>query len=284
MDPTSFDRKLVSAVLKAGLYPIPLRTVLFRRLVKRFKLGSYRDRLRWDAVDRPWYGQCVYHAAAQARALGIDRLSVIEFGVAGGNGLLCLEDHAIETEKALGVTIDIYGFDAGTGLPSALDYRDLPYAWPPGSFEMDREKLLRRLTRTRLIIGDVRDSVRDFFAREKPAPLGAVIFDLDLYSSTTAALKILDTAPEHTLPRLRCYFDDMYGYDDTLFNDCTGVRLAIDEFNRNHQANAVRLSPSNSFFGAIPQYWHFQMYVCHYFTHPGYNKPLAAGLHQLKLE
>ena len=271
-------------MLKAGLYPIPWRTALFRRLVKRFKLGSYVDRLRWDAVDRPWYGHCVYHAAAQARALGIDRISVVEFGVAGGNGLVCLEDHARETERALGVSIDLYGFDSGAGLPSAVDYRDLPYAWPPGSFSMDQEKLRRRLTRTRLIIGDVRDSVRDFQAREKPAPLGAVIFDLDLYSSTAAAMSLLDAAPEHTLPRLRCYFDDMYGYADSLFNDYTGVRLAIAEFNRNHPADAVQLSPSNSFLGAVPQYWHFQLFVCHYFKHPAYNRPLSSGPHQLKLE
>lgn len=42
--------------------------------------------LNWTA--RPNYAYCTYHAADLARRLGIPRISVIEFGVAGGNGLL----------------------------------------------------------------------------------------------------------------------------------------------------------------------------------------------------
>jgi hypothetical protein len=270
-------------ILKLALYPLPLRVMLLRRVAKRFKLGSYPARLRWEAVERPWYGHCVNNAAMLARTLGIGRISVIEFGVAGGAGLLSLEDHALETERALGVKIDVYGFDTGVGLPRAIDYRDLPYVWPEGSFAMDREKLQAKLRRAQLIIGDVRDSVREFFTNKDRAVLGAAMFDLDLYSSTASALTILDAGAENTLPRVRCYFDDVIGYEETLYNDFTGARLAIAEFNRNHASDIEQLSRSHSFLGTYPQYWHDQVYVCHFFQHPDYSRALSSAPHQLSL-
>jgi hypothetical protein len=48
-----------------------------------------------------------------AKALGIKRVSVIEFGVAGGNGLVALDRIAEKVEQALGIDIDVYGFDTG---------------------------------------------------------------------------------------------------------------------------------------------------------------------------
>ena len=36
---------------------------------------------------------------------------------------------------------------------------------------------------------------------------------------------------EFFLPRMYCYFDDTIGTETELFNDFTGERLAINEFN-----------------------------------------------------
>jgi hypothetical protein len=80
-----------------------------------------------------------------AKRLGHSKISVIEFGVAGGNGLVNLEMHVSEIEKLLNVEIDIFGFDTGGGLPPPKDYRDLPYYWKPGYFAMDEEKLRKKL-------------------------------------------------------------------------------------------------------------------------------------------
>ncbi|MBV8361464.1 MAG: hypothetical protein JO189_26540, partial [Deltaproteobacteria bacterium] len=198
----SILRRFQHLVLK----PISFRVLLARKMVERLKLGSYVDRLTLGAVPRPWYGQCVYNAAVLARCLGHSSLSVIEFGVAGGNGLLCLEQHACEVESSLGISIQIYGFDTGQGLTEPLDYRDLPYAWKSGDYPMDHEYLMRRLKRTRLILGDVRHTVRDFYQIYNPAVLGAVMFDLDLYSSTKSALGVLSAPTSKLLPRVYCYF------------------------------------------------------------------------------
>jgi hypothetical protein len=72
-----------------------------------------------------------------AKVLGIDRVSVIEFGVAGGRGLLALERIADQVKSIFGVTVDVIGFDTGTGLPKPVDVRDMPNLWSEGFFPMD---------------------------------------------------------------------------------------------------------------------------------------------------
>jgi hypothetical protein len=83
--------------------PVPLRTLILRRILQKVPIGSYRARLHAGAVDRPWYGWCLYHAAVEARALGYSALTTIEFGVAGGSGLLCLCRHRDEIEREIGI-------------------------------------------------------------------------------------------------------------------------------------------------------------------------------------
>ena len=105
--------------------------------------------------ERPNYLWGTLCAASLARALGIPRISVIEFGVAGGNGLVALERAAEEAERLSGVGIDVYGFDTGRGLPKPKDYRDLPQLWGEGNYRMDVERLQKRLSRARLLLGPV---------------------------------------------------------------------------------------------------------------------------------
>ena len=167
-------------------------------------MGTYLDRLSISAMDRPHYGYCMYHGASLAKRLGIDKVSVLEFGVAGGNGLVSLEYHARQVEEILGVEIEIYGFDTGTGLPEPEDYRDLMYHWKEGFFEMDREKLLARLTRSKLVFGNVRDTVRTFREEFNPAPVCAMYHDLDYYSSTRDALDLFNEDESMLLPRIFC--------------------------------------------------------------------------------
>jgi hypothetical protein len=66
-------------------------------------------------------------AAILASLLGYPKISVIEFGCGGGNGLLNAEMHINEVMKIFAVDIELYGFDCGSGLPSPRDYRDMPH-------------------------------------------------------------------------------------------------------------------------------------------------------------
>jgi hypothetical protein len=181
----------------------------------------------------------MYQAARLAKLLRVPRISVLEFGVAGGKGLLVLETHARWIERELGVGLDIYGFDTGEGLPEPLDYRDVPYAWKAGFFKMNRAALEKRLAVSRLVIGNVRDTGRTFFDQYNPAPIGCAFHDLDFYSSTRDALTVLEAPSERFLPRVFHYFDDIIGTDLVLQNEFVGQRRAILEFNESHSDRKI---------------------------------------------
>src|SRR5580704_10337332 len=120
-------------------------------LQKVFRLlpnPSFERRMRWDLFKRPDYAYGVYRAALTAQALDINKISAIEFGVAAGNGLLGLEEAAREVSRETGVGVDTYGFDTGIGMPPPVDYRDNPYLWQAGFFQMDKEALVRRLSQS----------------------------------------------------------------------------------------------------------------------------------------
>lgn len=256
-------------LLRVLTYREPLRALICRRLIARFRIGPYPLRLRLGAVDRPWYGWCVYYAALEAKALGYSAISVVEMGVASGDGLLCLCDHAEEVRGATGVEVVVYGIDTGQGLPPTDDWRDMLYCWQPGSYRMDRSKLDARLRgRAQLIIGDVRETLADFHLPES-APLGAVMFDLDLYTSTVSALQILNRP--NRLPRVWCYFDDITGPPGYTYCEKTGERAAINEYN----SGGGCLSLPYCFKGLPLELWQSQVYVDHSFDQPAYNRWLS---------
>jgi hypothetical protein len=275
---------ITDRIVDIATRPVPLRALIARRLLRRWPVGSYRARLRAGAVNRPPYGWCLYHAAVQARALGHKAMTVVELGVAGGNGLVCILEHRKEIERDLGVELVVVGFDAGTGLPESDDPRDLLYCWPSGSFEMDRSALERRLgNQAELILGDVRTTIARWDPRPD-APIGAILFDLDLYSSTASAFALLEKT--NTLPRIWCYFDDICGNGEDAATDRIGEREAIREFNLDPRRALQNdhLSPSYTFKGAPPEAWHQQIYAYHRMNHPDYNRNLSgSGKHQLPL-
>src|SRR5579859_1376029 len=103
------------------LEPHPLRKLVVRA-IRQMKLGPYKFRYDIGAISRPNYAYLVYQAGKLAVRLGLSRVSIVEFGVAGGAGLVALEEHAEEIEKLLPVTFEIFGFDTGQGLPAPQDY------------------------------------------------------------------------------------------------------------------------------------------------------------------
>jgi hypothetical protein len=244
---------------------------LFLKSWRTVPVGSFKLRLDYDIFPRPHYAYCVYQAARLAKSLGIANISVLEFGVAGGNGLKELEDVAHDVERECGVGIEIYGFDNETGLPAPADYRDLPYVWKPGFYKMDLNALRGRLKRSRLVLGDVAGTVQGFIGEYSPAPIGAAFIDLDYYSSTRDALKIFDGPTTNMLPRVFCYFDDVISSEDTFFSDRVGELLAIKEYNEAHPTRQLARIAGFRHSRAIPAPWNDQIYVHHCFNHPSYT-------------
>ncbi len=233
--------------------------------------ATLAEKVEWEALPRTHFGYGIHRACIQAHALGIRRISVIEFGCAGGNGLVEMEKIAGLASREIGVDVDVYGFDMGDGLPPPQDYRDLPYAWQTGQFKMDIPALEARLSFAQLVLGDVQRTVPEFRQREGLAPIGFISFDLDYYSSTSYALRILEEGHAHLLPRVYCYFDDIIGPDQELHSKFAGELLAIREFNGRHSFR--KLAPINglSHKRIFPSPWNDSMFILHAFDHPLYG-------------
>lgn len=218
---------------------------------------------------RPHFAWGILQAAHMARTLGYKKISVIEFGVAGGNGLVAMENVAEWVEKQLGLGIEVYGFDTGRGLPKPTDYRDMPNIYTGGTYMMDVPALKKRLRRAKLKIGLISETLPQFLV-EKPAPVGFVSIDVDLYTSTIDTLKLFEADPSLLLPRVHAYFDDIIAASCAEF---LGERLAIAEFNQSHPQ--CKISPIYGLNYVVPKRyamepWASMIYLVHVLDHPDY--------------
>ena len=273
----------IDRIIYQASRPVPLRTLFLRWLLRTWRVGRFEARLSAGGVLRPHYGWCLYYAAFEAKALGFSAVTVAELGVASGYGLLCLCQQKKEIEKELGIEIVLVGFDAGSGLPASDDSRDLRYYWAAGSFEMNQATLKDRLgDRAQLILGDVSETVPAWSPRPD-APLGAVLFDLDLYTSTASALALL--TKHDTLPRIWCYFDDICAGPEEAMTEIVGEHAAISAFNLSPARRELNdnISLAHAFRGCAPQPWHEHIYVYHRIGHPQYNARITGNRDQLQL-
>lgn len=225
--------------------------------------------IRFDATERPAYAYCIFYAADLAYRLRHKRISVLELGVAGGNGLVAAENIATLVEKYFGVTIELYGFDTGGGLPPPRSIYDLPYWFQESQYVMDEDLLRRRLKKAQLMLGDIKDTSR-LFLEQDHAPIGAIMWDLDLYSSTKDALQLLTSPePRKYLPRIFMYFDDVVGTHLEQYCRYNGELLAIEEFNDEH--TSVKIARNENLFDTTADCSYARsIFYAHLFSHPEY--------------
>ena len=244
----------------------------FEKARSLYPLLAARFKKIVDEVDTyPQYVWGALHGVSLAQALDVERVSVIEFGVASGHGLLALEKIALRLEAMYDVAVDVYGFDMGTGLPKTRDYRDLPNLWGEGYYPMDQEKLRRHLQRAQLVLGNVEDTV-PAFVQSKPAPVAFIAFDLDLYSATRAAFRVFEAETVALLPRIHCYFDDINGF---TAGEHHGERLAINDFNTSHDLRKISHTHGLKYFIPEPfarEMWVEMIFIAHLFDHPWYGR------------
>lgn len=254
-----------------SILPRIVRLPGVRSLWLRCPAGSVDTRIAFDIWSRPHYAYGVYSAARLAKTLGLPGISVAEFGVAGGRGLLALEQISREIAQAVGIRIDVFGFDGGSGMPEAADYRDLAHVWAKGFYKMDVESLKARLRSAELVIGNVSETIPRWAMRADLLPVGFIAFDLDYYSSTAQAFQVFDGPSETRLPRVFCYMDDIIWPERACHNEYVGELLAIREFNETNRDRKLCPIHLLRHMRPIPAAWNDQMYVMHDFAHPLYT-------------
>jgi hypothetical protein len=205
-------------------------------------------------------------------------VTVLEFGVASGAGIMNMIKLADLIHAETGVTFEIVGFDTGAGLPSVQGYKDHPEVWNPGDFRTEQKSLLERKLegKARIIWGDVGETGQTFLdSLDERAPIGFASVDVDLYSSTIFLLHCFEGDTSKYLPAISLYFDDTSFF---FANRWCGELAAIEEFN---DRNAMRkIDQDRSLPGHRPskfEAWYKAMYVCHVLDHPARQSPRARG-------
>jgi hypothetical protein len=232
-------------------------------------VGSYRAKIAFDVVRRRHYAYCTLRAADLAKERGLDAVTIVEFGVAGGDGLLNLCNIGNQVSVLTGVRIEVVGFDSGCGMPAPRDYRDHPDLYQVGDFPMNVENLKHKLpAHGRLILGDLHATVPDFMKELSPrAPLGFAAVDVDYYSSAIEAMALfLDDEPRKYLPTTLLYLDDIIDISNSRF---TGELLAVENFNASHPMRKIdqhRFLRSERIFKNAR--WIDQIYTLHILDHP----------------
>jgi len=235
--------------------------------------GTAREREQGGLLKRPQYAYGLFRATDVARYFGRSSVTVCEFGVASGDGLLNLVQLADEVSRETGVTFRILGFDTGSGLPRTEGYKDHPEIWSAGDFPMvDQDELVSKTQgKAEIVFGDIADTVDAFVeSLESSCPLGFVSIDVDVYSGAKSALRCLAGPPETVLPATSLYFDDVGSF---FANDWCGELAAIREFNEEHEWR--KIGPDRSLFRRTQLLapWYACMYVCHALDHPARSSP-----------
>ncbi len=242
---------------------------LIRSIFYRYSLGSNYLRYLIGAVERPHYAYLLVLAAENALRFGVKEVGVIEFGVGGGGGLLCMENYSEWIEKKYKVKFRFLGFDLGSGMPPNRSIYDLPYMWTEGQFKLNYEQVILKLKKTEIILGQISETIEKIEDKNFPL-IGAISFDVDYYSSTLDALQIFKIDSNRFLPRIPLYFDDCIGTEIEMHIDHIGERRAIKEFNDSVNdvkiGQAYYLSTESS-----TRRWQHKIWYAHLFTNTKYS-------------
>jgi hypothetical protein len=253
---TNYVYRLKIFFLRLLGYEKPLRVALLKYFRLKYK------------TFRPHYETILLESCLEAKKLGYNEVSVLELGVAGGNGIIALEKYKKKIQNFLNIKINIYGFDSGEGLPKTNYIEDVPYVWKAGDFKVDKNILNSKIT-SKIFIGDIKNTVEKF-ADIKPKNIISIFFDLDLYSSTKDFLNQITKIEKFLCPRVYCYFDDVFSPNYYL-NQFNGESLAINEFNNENKNIKIGFSLDNINDFKFPLAKNM-LFLLHKFDHCDYTK------------
>jgi len=252
----NFLYKLKIFFLRVIGYEKPLRVAFLKYLQVKYK------------TFKPHYESVLLESCKEAKKLGINSVSVLELGVAGGNGIIALEKYKKSIESHLKIKIDIYGFDTGEGMPQSSLKEDLVFVFKPGQFKIDKDLIAKKIN-SKIFYGDVKNTVSEFI-KLNPSKISCIFFDLDYYSSTKAFLDQINNLKKYLLPRVLCYFDDLH-VPEKYISNINGVPLAIDEFNSFNTNYKLGASVDHILDFKFPLAKSL-VYILHDFNNPDYNK------------
>lgn len=237
----SFLKKLVEPRILKRIFLERLTEPLHLNFLSLFiaLFGTFRQRVAYDLILRNSNAFAILNAADIAHSYDVKQLAIIEFGVAAGAGLMNMCHIAEQVTQLTGVKIRVFGFDTGSGMPPAKDYRDHPDVYRTGDFPMEYDKLKGKLpSNGKLILGELAATIPNFLNEEVSSemPIGYVVVDVDYYSSTVDALRLFEGDPDLYLPMTPIHLDDI---EFDQHNAYAGELLAVSEFNERNKYRKI---------------------------------------------
>tara|TARA_Y100001970_G_C14218835_1_gene851326 strand:- start:1042 stop:1875 length:834 start_codon:yes stop_codon:yes gene_type:complete len=264
----NFFYKLKIFFLRILGYDKPLRLALLKYLSLKYKRF------------RPHYETILLESVLEAKKIGYTKVSIIELGVAGGNGIIALENYKKKIQKITNVEINICGFDFGEGLPDSDNKYDLPFFWISGLYKADNQKLNEKI-KSKIYYGDIKDTFKEFI-KTNPPIISTIFSDLDYYTSTKNFLNQLPEFKDFLTPRVYCYFDDIFNSNHYI-NEHNGELLAIKEFNNENEDIKIGKSVGHSSDFKFPLGGE-NLFMLHNFNHIDYFKNINFSKTSLSLD
>jgi hypothetical protein len=251
-------------------FPEPLHLNILSIFVALF--GNYKTKIAFDLVVRQQYAYSLLKTAELARGQGLTSVTVIEFGVAAGAGLVNICEISRKITKLTGVDFQIFGFDSGKGMPPARDHRDHPEIFSEGSFPLvNHSALMQALPpNARLILGDIEETLPPFLHKlSANSPMGFVVIDVDYYRSAKECLNVFLGAADNYLPWTLVYLDDT-GFESA--NPWAGELLAVREFNEENEMRKIHIFAGLRHKRLFKHTsWFDQIYLLHVLDHERRN-------------
>jgi hypothetical protein len=176
-------------------------------------------------------GEAFRLASKQSKDLGIERIVIVEFGVASGAGYLNLCEISKKLSLHYKLPVLVVGFDSGEGMPLPVDYRDHPEKYLDGDFPPHDRKLLDATlpSNAEVVYGPIAECVGQIDGiLAKGDFISFSSIDVDYWSSTNDCLKIFENKALNFLPTLPMYFDEV---NNTDHHPYAGELLSIREYN-----------------------------------------------------
>ena len=225
--------------------------------------------VKTNYFGRSNYAYGLMLATVEAMNLQKNCITVFEFGVAQGGGLLSIVEICNHISIFTGMKFRIVGFDSGVGLLSVDSHVNHPEIWKTNQFAMEnRELLLSRIAgKAEIVFGDINETVPVFVSDmlTTDMPVGFASIDVDTYDACVGVLKIfLGKDANMYLPAVPVYVDDVHGV--ITYNDWCGEALAIKEFNDLHDMIKIQHKLVRT-LSRDPAPWHHHYYFCNFFAH-----------------
>ncbi len=247
----------------------PLHLQLTAACVAAF--GSFRSRVYWDCIIRQHNAYGILRACDRARECGQNAVTVVEFGVGPGAGLLNMQAIAMEAERATGVTVFVDGFDTGNGMPKPEGWRDHPDLYGSGDFALPNRAALEARCipgMTCLHVGYIAKTVDEW---DPIAPIGYIVLDVDYWSSAKDSLRVFTKPATKFQPVIDLYLDDC---DLERHSQFAGEQLAIRDWNDIREP--VKIERNIFLRCNRPMQrarWLSKMWTVHQFKHPLRTEP-----------